>query len=151
MDTKVTKLGYVQRGGAASVYDRVLGARMGSEAVLALMRTSKDDTPVVIAIRGNETCYIPLKESVEKSQLTNQAIRDKNFKTAEILRGPSFGQNLETYIKMSKLTVKEKSSSKVFNLGVINVGSPTSGVNSVVRAFVRQAISKCCKGLNFQK
>ena len=121
---------------------------MGSEAVLALTRTGNDDIPVVIAIKGNETCYIPLKESVVKSQMANQAIKDKDFKLASELRGPSFCRNLETYIKMSKLEIKvqENAASKVYTLGVINIGSPTCGVNSVVRSFVRQAVAKRCKG-----
>ena len=36
-DTRITVLGHVQRGGAPSAFDRVLGCRMGAEAVLALM------------------------------------------------------------------------------------------------------------------
>lgn len=35
-DTRVTVLGHVQRGGSPSAFDRVLGCRMGAEAVLAL-------------------------------------------------------------------------------------------------------------------
>ena len=121
---------------------------MGSEAILALMRTAHDDIPVVIAIKGNETFYIPLKESVEKSQLANQAIKERNFKLAAELRGPSFCRNLETYIKMSRLKnkVQENASSRAYTLGVINIGSPTCGVNSVVRSFVRHSVTKSCKG-----
>ncbi|KAL3237257.1 hypothetical protein MRX96_048228 [Rhipicephalus microplus] len=35
-DTRITVLGHVQRGGSPSAFDRVLGCRMGAEAVLAL-------------------------------------------------------------------------------------------------------------------
>lgn len=37
IDTRVTVLGHVQRGGAASAFDRILSTRMGAEAVLTLM------------------------------------------------------------------------------------------------------------------
>ncbi len=37
IDTRVTVLGHVQRGGNASAFDRILATRMGAEAVLALM------------------------------------------------------------------------------------------------------------------
>lgn len=43
-DTRVTVLGHVQRGGAPSAFDRLLGCRMGAEAVIALMEM----TPVCI-------------------------------------------------------------------------------------------------------
>ncbi|KIH66988.1 putative 6-phosphofructokinase [Ancylostoma duodenale] len=40
-DTRVTVLGHVQRGGAPSAFDRLLGCRMGAEAVLALMEMNE--------------------------------------------------------------------------------------------------------------
>ncbi|KAL4700677.1 hypothetical protein H8959_014681 [Pygathrix nigripes] len=36
-DTRVTVLGHVQRGGTPSAFDRILGSRMGVEAVMALL------------------------------------------------------------------------------------------------------------------
>lgn len=38
---QVTVLGHVQRGGAPSAFDRLLGCRMGAEAVLALMEMNE--------------------------------------------------------------------------------------------------------------
>jgi 6-phosphofructokinase 1 len=93
----------VQRGGTPSSYDRILGARMGCEAVLALMMHPQNGRPVVIGINGNQTFYIPLEESVEKTRAISKAISDKDFARAIELRGPSFKRNLETYLRMSKL------------------------------------------------
>ena len=50
IDTRVTVLGHVQRGGSASAFDRVLATRMGAEAVLALMNAKPDSIPVVIGL-----------------------------------------------------------------------------------------------------
>jgi len=52
-DTRVTILGHVQRGGAPSAFDRVLGCRMGGEAVLALMDATPETEPVVVSLEGN--------------------------------------------------------------------------------------------------
>lgn len=126
---------------------------MGSEAVLALMLKAKlNEQPVVIAIKENKTCYIPLEESVKKTQMINKAIEEKNFKLALEMRSPVFMQNLETYIKMSKLEVKVEKNleSRDYVLGVMNVGSPASGVNSVVRSFVRHAFVRNCRVLGIQ-
>jgi 6-phosphofructokinase 1 len=121
---------------------------MGSEAVFALMK-NKNDNAIVIAIKGNETCYIPLKESVEKTISINKSLKSINSKSVPKMRSLSFSSDLDTYIKMSKieLKVKEKSSTKSYTLGVIHVGSSTCGVNSLVRSFVRQAIARRCKGI----
>lgn len=56
MDTRVTVLGHVQRGGAPSAFDRILGCRMGAEAVLALMDASDNPNlePCVVSLAGNK-------------------------------------------------------------------------------------------------
>ncbi len=56
MDTRITVLGHVQRGGAPSAFDRVLGCRMGAEAVLALMDATADSEPCVVSLAGNKKC-----------------------------------------------------------------------------------------------
>ena len=52
-DTRVTILGHVQRGGAPSAFDRILGCRMGAEAVLALMDATPETEAVVVSLEGN--------------------------------------------------------------------------------------------------
>ena len=58
---------------------------------------------VVVGINGNQTSYIPLEESVEKTRTIAEAIKQKDYTKAIELRGPSFKRNLETYLRMSKL------------------------------------------------
>ena len=50
-DTRITVLGHVQRGGAPSAFDRILGCRMGSEAVMALMDATPDSDPIVVSLK----------------------------------------------------------------------------------------------------
>ena len=112
IDTRVTQLGHVQRGGQTSAFDRILGTRLGSEAVLALMLMAKtaecmrpneqSPQPIVIAVNGNQTCYIPLEESVEKTRMVMLALAERDYARVVELRGPSFRRNLNTYISMSK-------------------------------------------------
>ncbi len=150
IDTRVTILGHVQRGGTTSAYDRVLAARLGSEAVLALMMAKPESAPVVMGINGNQTCYIPLIESVERTQIVSQTIQQKNFRSAIILRGSSFGRNLETYIRMSKLEPKLTCTASNYTLAVLNIGAPACGVNSAIRSFVRHGVSRGCRILGIQ-
>ena len=149
IDTRVTILGHVQRGGAASAFDRVLGTRMGAEAVLALMNATPDSEPVVISLNGNQTCRIPLMESVEKTKAVAKAMADKDFLRAAELRGTSFLRNLETCLQLSKLQPKIKAGEEQysFTFGVMNVGAPACGMNSAVRSFVRHGVWKGCKVL----
>lgn len=59
--------------------------------------------PIVIAIAGVQTIYIPLEESVEKTRQLAEAMEAREFDRVIELRGASFRRNLETYLKMSKL------------------------------------------------
>lgn len=68
LDTRITVLGHVQRGGRPSAFDRILGIRMGAEAVLALMDADKNpELPAcVITLVGNQAVRLPLMHCVEK-------------------------------------------------------------------------------------
>jgi len=169
-DTRVTILGHVQRGGSPSAFDRILGCRMGAEAVLALMDATPDTPACVVSLDGNQTVRVPLMECVERTKAVQLAMDQKNFEEAVKLRGRSFLNNLNTYRKLSKVrpppgcadvdgihhaeypmfygdTVEtpnciDTSNGKFpYNFGLINVGAPACGVNAAMRAFVRLALT----------
>ena len=68
MDTRVTVLGHVQRGGAPSAFDRILGSRMGAESVVALIEAKPETEPCVVTLVGNRAIRVPLMACVEKTQ-----------------------------------------------------------------------------------
>ena len=116
-DTRITVLGHVQRGGAPSAFDRILGCRMGSEAVMALMDAAPDSDPIVVSLKvvyielrlgreglkievslkGNSAVRVDLMECVKKTQAVAQAMADRKWDLAVELRGKSFQNNLNTY------------------------------------------------------
>ena len=69
MDTRVTILGHIQRGGAPSAFDRILGCRMGAEAVLALMDATPDTEACVVSLDGSVAVRVPLMKCVERTQV----------------------------------------------------------------------------------
>ncbi|KRZ03820.1 6-phosphofructokinase [Trichinella zimbabwensis] len=150
-DTRVTVLGHVQRGGNPSAFDRLLGSRMGAEAVLALMDTSPDAESCVIALDGNSIVRVPLMQCVERTQLVQKAMEEKNWDLAVKLRGRSFQRNLETYKLLAKLRPPTEkgnlSGGHIFTLAVMNVGAPACGMNAAVRSFVRNALCHNCRVL----
>ncbi|MCP9257259.1 ATP-PFK [Dirofilaria immitis] len=135
-DTRVTVLGHVQRGGSPSAFDRLLGCRMGAEAVLALMEMTPESEPCVVSIDGNVIVRVPLMQCVQRTQAVKDAMDKRDWETAVKLRGRSFQRNLQTYPK-KKLT---DPNGPVHNLAVINVGAPAGGMNAVVRSYVRMGL-----------
>ncbi|CAG9796596.1 unnamed protein product [Diatraea saccharalis] len=102
-DTRITVLGHVQRGGSPSAFDRILGCRMGAEAVMALMEATPETEPCVVSLDGNQAVRLPLMECVRRTKAVAQAMADKNWDLAVQLRGRSFARNLETYKMLTRL------------------------------------------------
>lgn len=102
-DARITVLGHIQRGGTPSAFDRVLGCRMGAEAVLTLMETPVDAEPLVIALRGNQLTRVSLMECVSRTKSVTQARNNKNWDLAVRLRGKAFERNLEAFQILSRI------------------------------------------------
>ncbi|XP_076662361.1 ATP-dependent 6-phosphofructokinase isoform X2 [Halictus rubicundus] len=157
-DTRITVLGHVQRGGNPSAFDRVLGCRMGAEAVMALMEATPETEACVVTLDGNQAVRLPLMECVRRTKAVAQAMADKNWDLAVQLRGKGFARNLDTYKMLTRLKApvdhdpnKESNGpalTKVnlflfqdhYTLGVMHIGSPSCGMNAAVRSFVRNCI-----------
>ena len=76
--TKGTNLGYIQRGGSPSHFDRNLASFMGYKAVEAIVN---DNTGNVVVQRKGEYIMVPLEEALE----TPKAFRKDMYKIAKIL------------------------------------------------------------------
>ncbi|KAG8042523.1 hypothetical protein G9C98_005157 [Cotesia typhae] len=86
-DTRITVLGHVQRGGNPSAFDRILGCRMGAEAVMALMEATSNTEACVVTLDGNQAVRLPLMDCVNRTKAVAQAMADKNWDLAVQLRG----------------------------------------------------------------
>ncbi|XP_025207896.1 ATP-dependent 6-phosphofructokinase isoform X1 [Melanaphis sacchari] len=156
-DTRITVLGHVQRGGAPSAFDRVLGCRMGAEAVMALMEATPETEACVVSLDGNQAVRLPLMECVEKTKAVAKAMADKEWELAVQLRGRSFARNLETYKMLTRLKPPRSAFDELgrglslnrqdtlwgqegYTLAVMHIGAPACGMNSAVRSFVRNCI-----------
>ncbi|CAH8620502.1 unnamed protein product [Schistosoma rodhaini] len=144
LDTRITVLGHVQRGGSPSAFDRILGSRMGAEAVLALMDADRDPNlpSCVISLDGNQAVRVPLVKCVERTRQVAEAMKACDFDHAVELRGTSFMNNLATYIKLSKIEQPRQSVMNNLRIGIVNVGAPACGINAVIRGFTRLGITK---------
>uniref|UniRef100_A0A8C1XHL0 Phosphofructokinase, muscle a n=1 Tax=Cyprinus carpio TaxID=7962 RepID=A0A8C1XHL0_CYPCA len=117
-DTRATILGHVQRGGTPSAFDRVLGSRMGVEAVMALLEATPETPACVVSLSGNQAVRLPLMECVQVTKDVTVAMNEGRFDDAVKLRG-----------RYSNI-----------NVAILNVGAPCAGMNAAVRAAVRIGI-----------
>ncbi|HMG33462.1 MAG TPA: ATP-dependent 6-phosphofructokinase [Blastocatellia bacterium] len=80
LSTRVTVLGYIQRGGSPSSYDRVLATRLGVKAV-ELVLTGKFGQ--MAALTGTEMTSVPLEDIYNKTRPIDEEI----FREASIFFG----------------------------------------------------------------
>ncbi len=85
IETRVTTLGHIQRGGSPSPFDRILATRFGAEAVNLI---AKKDFGKMVSLRTPEIVSMPLKDAIGKQRLVPL---DSGYIKAARLIGISFG------------------------------------------------------------
>ena len=78
LDTRVTILGHIQRGGSPTCIDRLIASRMGYHAVESLMEGRHN---VMVGIQDNTMKYTPLEIAIREKQ----RVGDEWLKIVKIL------------------------------------------------------------------
>ncbi len=142
-DTRITILGHVQRGGAPSAFDRNLSTQLGAAAVTELLQATPDTPSYMMGLRENRIVRRPLMECVERTRAVNQALNDRDWKTAMDLRGRSYQESfriLRTLVR--SLPHDPVPGKRRLRLAVMTASAPSPGMNTAVRAAVRSGIDK---------
>ena len=98
LDTRITTLGHVQRGGNACAYDRMLSTLQGVEAVEAVLDATPETPTPVISIIENKIVRKPLVEAVKATHAVAAAIEAKDFDRAMGLRDAEFAEYYTAYM-----------------------------------------------------
>lgn len=98
LDTRVTTLGHIQRGGAPCAYDRQLGTLQGVEAVHAVLEATPDTPSPVIAVVENKIVRKPLVDAVAATKAVTAAIEAKDFDRAMSLRDAEFQEYYTNFL-----------------------------------------------------
>ena len=144
LDTRVTTLGHVQRGGQPAAYDRMLSTLQGVEAVKAVLEATPETPSPVICIVENKIVRRPLLEAVAQTQEVAKAIERKDFDMAMRLRDAEFADyhksfQITTSTDQPKLKLPEE---KRLRVGIIHVGAPAGGMNAATRAVVAYCLAR---------
>jgi 6-phosphofructokinase 1 len=80
VESRITVLGHVQRGGSPTAFDRILASRMGTAALKAL---AEGESGVMIGLRGRHMELVPLNEVVGHLRPLDPDL----YEMAEVLAG----------------------------------------------------------------
>lgn len=144
LDTRITTLGHVQRGGTPSAYDRMLSTLQGVEAVKAVMEATPETPSPVICIVENKIVRRSLLEAVAQTKEVATAIEAKDFDRAMELRDAEFAEYYKAYqittaADQPELMLPEKDRMRI---GIIHVGAPAGGMNAATRAAVAYCLAR---------
>jgi 6-phosphofructokinase 1 len=144
LDTRVTTLGHVQRGGAAVASDRLLATLQGVEAVKAVLDLTPDDPSPLIGILENKIIRQPLVDAVKLTQQVAAAISEKDFDKAISLRNTDFIQQYDNHIALSQHDDGSRvlPEDKRLNIAVVLVGASSAALNPATRAAALYSLSK---------
>lgn len=86
LETRVTILGHLQRGGSPTAYDRILSTRFGHHAANMVMR---GEFAQMVALRGSQIVSVPISEVAGKNKFVPP---DHDLILAAKSLGTSFGE-----------------------------------------------------------
>ena len=145
LDSRITTLGHVQRGGTPSAYDRYLGTLQGVKAVRCLLSADPSDCPSLLVVqRENRIGVELLKECVERTRSIDAAMKELNFDQVFSLRDPEF---INSYCLLHSLRAHceettHANSNHRLTIGIVNCGAPCGGMNAAVWGIVYYCLSR---------
>lgn len=145
LDTRITTLGHVQRGGSACAYDRYLATLQGVEAVNAVLDATPTTPTPFIAINENKITRKPLVQAVEDTKEVAKAIEARDFDRAMGLRDTEFSDFYNSYMTTTTTDIddsKKVALEKRMRIAIIHVGAPAGGVNAATRAAVAYCLTR---------
>ncbi|KAG0677727.1 6-phosphofructokinase, alpha subunit [Pichia californica] len=152
LDTRITQLGHVQRGGTAVAFDRFLATIQGVEAIKAVLENTPSTPSPMIGILNNRIVRKPLVEAVKLTKDVAKAISEKRFDDAMSLRDSTFKELYSNFISISQGDDEKNllPIEKRLNIAIIHVGAPTAALNAATRAAVLYLLSKGHKAFGIQ-
>lgn len=85
LETRVTVLGHLQRGGSPSAFDRILGTKFGA---LALQAVSRGEFGCMVSLKGRDVVTVKLEDAIRRQRLVQP---DSQLVMAARAVGTSFG------------------------------------------------------------
>jgi 6-phosphofructokinase 1 len=142
-EVRVTILGHVQRGGAPSAYDRLMGTLLGHAAVHDVLDVDPTTPPQLVGMRHNRVTRQPLAECVRATHAVAEAISSNDSNEALRLRGGSFSDNIDTVQTLLRsLPNPPRPNQRRLRLAIVSAGGPAPGMNTATRAAARLALDE---------
>ncbi|KAM0688565.1 6-phosphofructokinase [Conglomerata obtusa] len=135
MDTRVMKLGHVQRGGSPSAFDRIMSTIFGCKAVEHML-SDQNSTPLMIGIKGSDYITVDLQKVLDDNERIVNLQNEKKYEEILFERGKIFNR---AYKLTEKLRKQSSEITKKGKIAIIHEGSRAGGMNVALHMITRYA------------
>jgi 6-phosphofructokinase 1 len=150
LDSRITILGHVQRGGVPSAYDRCMSTLFGVETVNILLRNSEKSH--IACLQKNRITSTPLTDAVAKTRAAGNALKAGDFAAARKARGDEWVRMANIQNTMMRIAPPEDDPQrKKVRIGVVTAGRAAAGVNSAVRTIIRMGMASGAEVICFEE
>ncbi|MBO5924379.1 MAG: 6-phosphofructokinase [Lentisphaeria bacterium] len=149
LDSRITILGHVQRGGTPSAYDRCMSTLFGVETVNILLRNSEKSH--IACLQHNRITSTPLTEAVAKTRTAGKALAAGDFAVARKARGDEWVCMASIQNTMMRIAPPVGAKGRKMRIGVVTAGRAAAGVNSAVRTIIRMGMASGAEVICFEE
>ncbi|MCJ1415736.1 6-phosphofructokinase, alpha subunit [Xylographa parallela] len=144
LDTRITTLGHLQRGGEPCAYDRMLSTLQGVEAVHAVLDATPETPTPVICIIENKIVRKRLDDAIKATHAVAEAIEAKDFSEAMKLRDSEFSEYYTAYMTTTATDQPELllPKEKRMRIAIVHVGAPAGGMNAATQSAVAYCLAR---------
>jgi len=150
IDSRITILGHVQRGGVPSAYDRCMSTLFGVETVKILSGSCSESQ--IAVLDKNRICHTGLTAAVQQTREAGKALAAGDYATARKSRGDEWLRmvNIQKTLMRIAPPAENTAQAKV-RIGVVTAGRAAAGVNSAVRTIIRMALASGAEVLGIEE
>lgn len=142
IDTRVTLLGHVQRGGTPSAYDRWMPTLLGYSAALEVIGAEPEAEPCIIGTRRNRLVKMPLIRAVADTRAVKTYTAEGDYDKAVSARGSSYSEMVQIFRTISSPMPTTQPGDKPKKVAIVHVGGLAPGMNVAARTAVRLGIDR---------
>lgn len=150
VETRLTVLGHVQRGGVPVPADRYIATMMGARAIDVLMSDMSE--PQCVGMAGETTVVLPLRQCVAQCVETGRALKELRFADAEALRCGSHRECMRLWKRLNDYQLalpaapaaaplhsldRRGAALGVKRVAILTCGAPAPGMSACVGTLAR--------------
>ena len=150
IDSRITILGHVQRGGVPSAYDRCMSTLFGAEIINILQHNRRESR--IAVLQNNRITSTGLTSAVSATRAAGKALAAGDYTTARRARGEEWMHLLNIQQTLMRIAPPaNRPGRKKIRIGVVTAGRAAAGVNSAVRTIIRMGLASGAEVLGIEE